>query len=161
MKELYLKSHFQMMLKLPENDLIYFRQKIPMKKAKEMAKKINKGRSKKALVVSIIFAIIPYILFQHFEYNNILAILMAGIVSTAIILCNTRIPTEWAIGNEGIYLFYLWNGIIKWYHISEITEGEEGFLIKIGKCRKFYLITDKKNAVREILKQFTVLVQGI
>jgi len=55
----------------------------------------------------------------------------------------------------------LWNGIIKWYLISEITEGEEGFLIKIGKCRKYYLITNEKDAVREILKQFTVLVQGI
>ena len=149
-----------MMLKLPENDLIYFRQKIPMKKAKETAKKINKGRSEKALVVSIIFAIIPYILFQHFEYNNILAILMASVVTTAIIFCNIRIPTEWAIGSEGIYLFYLWNSVIKWYLINEITEGKDGFLIKIGRCRKYYLIADEKDAVREILQQFTVLVRG-
>ena len=148
------------MLKLPENDLIYFRQKIPMSKVKEMAKKINKRRDKKALVVSIIFATIPYILFQHFKYNNILAILIAGVVATAITFCNIRIPNEWAIGNEGIYLFYIRNSVIKWYLINEITEGKDGFLIKVGRCRKFYLITDEKNAVREILQQFTVLVRG-
>jgi len=149
-----------MMLKLPENDLIYFRQKIPMNKAKEMSKKINKGRNKKALALSITFATIPYILFQHFEYNNILAILMASVVTTAIIFCNIRIPTEWAIGSEGIYLFYLWNSVIKWYLINEITEGKDGFLIKIGRCRKYYLIANEKDAVREILQQFTVLVRG-
>jgi len=57
-------------------------------------------------------------------------------------------------------LFHIWNSVIRWYPIKEIIEEEDGFSIKIGRCRKFYLITDEKDIVRETLKQFTILVRG-
>lgn len=140
------------MLKIPQYEILYFREKVNKEKIKLAKKDLPKKREILVLLI-VIFAGIVQTIWEDFYLISLIAV-AGGIAS----LFGNNIPSEWALGSRGIYLPWRF---ISWHEINnsfEVEERKYGFLFRAKKFYKgyIYLITNNKQKVRQIIRNYVV-----